>query len=137
MKRSNQITGNMGLYYVCFKLSELGWNVMPTARNARGIDVICFSADGNRMISIQVKSLSKKPAVPVGEDLDKIVGDFWIIVNSLDSGGPQTYIMLPDEVKNKAVGQLGKNGKIAYWLSRKLYDIEEFKENWQRIGTGI
>ena len=38
MKRSPQIGGNIGLYYACFKLPKLGWNVMPTSRNARGID---------------------------------------------------------------------------------------------------
>jgi hypothetical protein len=31
-----QIIGNAGLYYWCYRLSLLGWNVMPTARNARG-----------------------------------------------------------------------------------------------------
>jgi hypothetical protein len=35
MSRNPQITGNLGLYYCCYKLSLLGWNVMPTARNAR------------------------------------------------------------------------------------------------------
>lgn len=39
-KLSPQIVGNVGMYYVCFKLSELGLNVMPTARNARGIDIV-------------------------------------------------------------------------------------------------
>ena len=29
-----QLTGNVGLYYCCYRLSLLGWNVMPTARNA-------------------------------------------------------------------------------------------------------
>ena len=76
MKRPPQIVGNIGLYYVCFKLSELGWNVMPTSRNARGIDVICFSMDGTRMLTIQVKSLSKRSPVPLGTGLDKIMGNF-------------------------------------------------------------
>ena len=35
MKLDAQVVGNVGLYYVCYKLSRLGWNVMPTARNAR------------------------------------------------------------------------------------------------------
>jgi len=40
-----QITGNIGLYYTCYRLSRLGWNVMPTSRNARGIDIIAYSTD--------------------------------------------------------------------------------------------
>ena len=76
MKPPSQIVGNIGLYYVCAKLSELGWNVMPTSRNARGIDAICFSMDGARMITIQVKSLSQRAPVPLGTNLNKIMGDY-------------------------------------------------------------
>lgn len=39
MKRDHQVTGNIGLYWTCYQLSQLGWNAMPTARNARGVDV--------------------------------------------------------------------------------------------------
>ena len=133
MKRSPQIVGNIGLYYTCFKLSELGWNVMPTSRNARGIDVICFSMDGTRMLTIQVKSLSKRNPVPLGTDLKKIIGDFWVIVNSLDTGKPQTYILLPHEVRAMA-HRVGKEAKVSYWLEPKKYAVDEFEEKWQRIG---
>ncbi|ABM23214.1 hypothetical protein Sputw3181_0363 [Shewanella sp. W3-18-1] len=44
MKLETQVTGNIGMYYACYKLSCMGWNVMPTARNARGIDIIRHSA---------------------------------------------------------------------------------------------
>ena len=66
------------------------------------IDVICFSMDGTRMVTIQVKSLSKRDTVPLGKDLDKIMGDFLVIVNSLATGKPLTYILLPHEVRAMA-----------------------------------
>jgi hypothetical protein len=44
-----QLTGNVGLYYCCYRLSLLGWNVMPTARNARGVDIIAYSRDVSRL----------------------------------------------------------------------------------------
>ena len=31
-----QVVGNIGMYYAAYRLSQQGWNVMPTARNARG-----------------------------------------------------------------------------------------------------
>ena len=133
MKRPPQIVGNIGLYYVCFKLSELGWNAMPTSRNARGIDIICFNMDGTRMLTIQVKSLSKRNPVPLGTGLDKIMGDFWVIVNSLDTGKPLTYILLPHEVRAMA-RRVGKEAKVSYWLVPKKYAVDEFEEKWQRIG---
>ena len=60
MKLDAQIVGNAGLYYASYRLSLLGWNAMPTSRNARGIDVIAYTGDGTRYIGLQVKTLSKR-----------------------------------------------------------------------------
>ena len=32
-----QVNGNIGIYYAAYRLSQQGWNVMPTARNARAL----------------------------------------------------------------------------------------------------
>src|SRR5258707_12754646 len=101
MNLNPQITGNVGLYYCCYRLSLLGWNVMPTARNARGIDIIAYDSRGTECIGVQVKALSKRNPVPLGTDLEKIMGDFWIIVNNL-SHKPPAFIMMPGEVKERA-----------------------------------
>jgi hypothetical protein len=71
-----QRVGNAGLYYVCFEMSRRGWNVMPTARNARGVDVVGYSNDGRRKLTIQVKALSKPASVPLGADLEKYFADW-------------------------------------------------------------
>ena len=73
------VTGNAGLYYVCYRLSLLGWNVMPTARNARGVDVIAYNSTGKRFIGVQVKALSRRVAVPLGASVDNLMGDFWVV----------------------------------------------------------
>ena len=65
MKPPTGIVGNTGLYYACYRLSALGWNVMPTARNTRGIDIVCFSVNGKTVRTIQVKSLTKADTVPL------------------------------------------------------------------------
>lgn len=64
MKLDAQVVGNAGLHYVCYHLSLLGWNVMPTARNARGIDVVAYDRTGSKFIGVQVKALSKRDPVP-------------------------------------------------------------------------
>lgn len=61
----------------------MGRNVMPTARNARGIDIIAYNKKGTEFIGVQVKSLSKRNPVPLGNSLEKIMGDFWLIVNKV------------------------------------------------------
>lgn len=104
---------------------------MPTARNTRGVDVVCFSIDGKTVRTIQVKSQTKTDTVPLGTSLDRIMGDFWVIVNSLRQN-PKAYILLPHEVQALAVRNQG--GQQAYWLPLKQYAVDAFKEQWDRIG---
>jgi acetyltransferase-like isoleucine patch superfamily enzyme len=134
MKLENQVTGNIGMYYACYKLSCMGWNVMPTARNARGIDIIAYKKNGTDFIGIQVKTLSKRNPVPLGNSLDKVMGEFWIIVNNVTIA-PNSFIMLPAEIKTLAhKGE--KNDAVSYWLQPTAYDKLEFREKWERIGYG-
>lgn len=132
MPNNAQITGNIGLYYVCYHLSRMGWNAMPTSRNARGVDIIAYNDDCSKTIAIQVKTLSKRNPVPLGNTLEKIMGDFWVIVNDVVRE-PQTYILLPKEVK-KLAHRGEKNDKISYWLQPSAYCNSKFHEAWQRIG---
>ena len=108
---------------------------MPTARNTRGIDIVCFSVDGKTVRTIQVKSLTKADTVPLGTDIEKIMGDFWVIVNSLGTDHPRAYILLPHEVRALAVRDRGE--KRAYWLQPKQYAVDAFEEQWQRIGQPL
>ena len=134
MNNRNQIVANTGLYYVCFKLSNRGWNVTIPGNTRRNI-CNCCSINGDRMFTIRVRSLSDRNPVSIGTNLN-IVEDFWIVVNSLASGEPKAYILLPDEVKARAV-RTEKDSEIMYYLDPKEYDVDEFKEEWDRIGTGL
>jgi len=134
VKLNIHTVGNAGLYYTCYILSLLGWNVMPTARNARGIDVVAYSRDGRRYVGIQVKSLSKRTPVPLGTSLDTLMGDLWIIINNVITE-PTAYVLRPDEVKRLA-HRGEKDGRISFWLQPSAYDSEEFREAWDRIGRG-
>ncbi|WP_439684891.1 Holliday junction resolvase [Cupriavidus oxalaticus] len=130
-----QLTGNVGLYYCCYRLSLLGWNVMPTARNARGVDIIAYSRDASRFVGVQVKALSKRAPVPLGLSLDKIMGDFWVIVNKVATPTPSAFILLPSEVRERA-HRGEKDGRVSYWLQPGSYEADEFRETWERIGHG-
>jgi len=130
-----QLTGNVGLYYCCYRLSLLGWNVMPTARNARGVDIIAYSRDASRFVGVQVKALSKRNPVPLGTSLDKIMGDFWVIVNKVATPTPSAFILLPSEVRERA-HRGEKDGRVSYWLQPGDYEQDPFREAWERIGHG-
>jgi hypothetical protein len=129
-----QIIGNVGLYYCCYKLSLLGWNVMPTSRNARGVDVVAYSRDGLRFMTVQVKALSKRNPVPLGKSLEKVTGQFWVVVNKVVTS-PTAFVLLPEEVKLRA-HRGEKEGRVSYWLQPADYDQDAFREAWGRIGQG-
>lgn len=118
-----QLTGNVGLYYCCYRLSLLGWNVMPTARNARGLDIIAYSRDASHFRGIQIKALSKRSPVPLGTSLDKVMGDYWIIVNKVATS-PSAFVLTPAEVLERA-RRGEKEGRVSYWLQPADYEQEQ------------
>jgi hypothetical protein len=131
---TQQVVGNVGMYFAAYRLSQMGWNVMPTARNARGIDLLAYDATAARYRGIQIKTLSKHGAVPLGiKGLDDLLGDWWIIINKVATK-PECFVMTPDEVRERAVRD--EHGARAYWLPAKQYDANEFREAWDRIGRG-
>lgn len=134
---NNQVVGNVGLYYVCYRLSCLGWNVMPTARNARGIDLVIYSQDAKQIYTIQIKSLSKQPPVPLGKHLKNLFGDFFIICRNVATESPECFILKPEEVKRLAYkGKTTIASGINYWFQPKDYATDEFRNRWDRIGKG-
>lgn len=134
MKLDAQVVGNAGLYFTCFHLSLLGWNAMPTARNARGIDIIAYNRSGSKFLGLQVKALSKRDPVPLGTSIDKLMGDFWVIVNRIATD-PAVFIMLPGEVRELA-HRRERAGRVSYWLQPSSYDTDMYRGAWERIGRG-
>ncbi len=96
---------------------------MPASRNARGIDIITYDSSGANFIGVQVKTLTKRNSVPLGGSLDKVMGDYWVIINE----EANAFILLPQEVRDSA-HRGEKNGKVSFWLQPKSYDTEVFKE---------
>ena len=135
-KTDKQIVGNIGMYYACYQLSLLGWNVMPTSRNAKGIDIIAYSPDGKDYLGIQVKTLSNPVHVPLGKEKDKIMGDYWIIVVLKDkqnlSYKPTMYVLTKDEVIERGNNYV-KNGKKTAFLHKDKYEDEKFKNKLDKI----
>ncbi|PMQ01209.1 MAG: hypothetical protein CBR30_06825 [Dictyoglomus sp. NZ13-RE01] len=129
MQRDNQLVGNIGLFYVCYELSKRGWNCLPTTRNAKGVDIVIYSQDAQKKLTIQVKALTQRSAVPFGSN-PHLIADLLIIVrNVFDS--PIVYIMKIDEVRERLHKTENKKGEVAYWLEYK--DYEDFKDRWELI----
>lgn len=136
MVLNQQTVGNIGLFYVCYRLSRLGWNVMPTTRNAKGIDILIYSQDASTIRTIQVKALSRRNPVPLGNKLDHLFADYVIICRHVIREVPECFVLTPNEVRCLAhKGE--KDGKTSFWLQPREYEAEEFRENWERIGSGL
>lgn len=135
---NSQIVGNIGLYYVCYRLSREGWNAMPTARNARGIDLLLYSQDAKRTCAIQVKTLSKRNPVPLGSNLEGLFGDYLVICRNVRLEAPECFVLTPFEAARLAhKGTSPSTGKVSYWLQPKEYEGNAFREAWHRIGSGV
>jgi hypothetical protein len=48
---------------------------MPTSQNARGVDLLAYDVTVHIYKGIQGKALSKRNLVPLGNSLDRFMGD--------------------------------------------------------------
>lgn len=82
--KDKQVTGNVGLYYISYRLSRMGWNVMPTSRNAKGIDILAYGKDGEIFHTIQTKGYTKIAAVGTFKKETEVIPE---ICSTLDLPG--------------------------------------------------
>jgi hypothetical protein len=134
-RNNPQLVGNMGLYAVCYELSKRGWNVMPTSRNAKGIDVLGYDQKSAVKIAVQVKSLTGKHAVGFGTDpaLCSLIADYVIIARGVRGGTPEYFVARTEDVR-PLVHTQEKNGKRSCWLEPR--DYEQFRDKWETVGDG-
>ena len=133
-KTPTQIVGNAGMYYLCYKLSQMGYNVMPTARNARGIDIVVYDNE-NHFVGVQVKTLSKRNAVPLGKTLRAHSANIWVIITDVMSSDIQIHVMTPEEIEEHS------HQNVQYWLEAKEYreypdqNLSQFKTIFDSLIT--
>jgi hypothetical protein len=135
-KKPSQLVGNIGMYYVCYQLSKRGWNAMPTSRNAKGIDILIYSQNAERKYGVQVKSLSKKAPVPLGNNLETstlFLADF-LVVCRIASVNPEVFITRPENIRDR-IHRGVREERVSYWLDPKEY--ERFRDSWNEIGEGF
>lgn len=131
MPSNNQITGNVGMYYACYQLSKLGLNVMPTARNAKGADILAYTEDQGQFLTFQVKAMTRRTNISLGRSLDAVSCDWWLVITNAYEE-PVTYVMTPQEIRDSA--RLYKN---TYWAQGNTFDTELTLNNWNRIITSL
>lgn len=127
MARNNQITGNVGMFYACYHLSRIGFNVMPTSRNAKGSDIVAYTADQKHFLTFQVKTQSKLSNIDLGKTLDADRSDWWIVViDAYES--PTAFILTPDEIRRSVKVYAG-----SHWAQGSRFASESTRNSWDRI----
>jgi hypothetical protein len=122
-----------GVFYVCHRLSQMGWNALPSTRKAKGPNVVIDSEGAERTWRLKVRSLSKRDPVPLGKD-PNIDADWVVVCIGVRTDGLSCSVLTPEEVSRLA--NRDKRGDN-YWLEIAQYDTEEFAERWDRIGNGL
>jgi hypothetical protein len=139
--QQNQVVGNAGMYFVAYRLSIEGWNVLPTSRNARGVDIVVYHQEAKTTKTIQVKTLSNRAPVPLGKQAEHLIADY-IIVCVLTRPVPTCYVATTEEILQleEIQKQLPNAKEKGLWAanSKPLWEdfSNRFKEKWQKIGKG-
>jgi hypothetical protein len=108
----------------------------PPAKAARAALIqrvsVFFVGDASKQYTVQVKALSKRSPVPLGGNVERLFGDYFVIGRKVCSDAPECFVLTPGEVRQLA-HKGGKNGVTSYWLQPKQYETDEFREKWERI----
>ena len=123
------------MYYVSYRLSVLGYNVLATARNAKGINLVVYNEAASKMIGVQVKCLAGKNAIPLGkhDNLDHLIGDVWTVVILNGGDHPDTYVMTLDEIKAGAHQEKDRS----WWVNYKKFAKPEYLEQWDLVNSRL
>ena len=88
-KLTKQMVQDIGEYFVCFVLSQMGFRAVRTSQNAMGVDILAYGEKTLRPVTIQVKAARQPVTATVcprkheqaEEDVHRHpIARFWILV---------------------------------------------------------
>ena len=131
--KDRQVTGNVGLFFICYNLSRMGWNVLPTSRNAKGIDILAYGKHGEKFLTIQAKGYTQTAAIGPFIKRTDVIADFYIVACDVYCS-PRTYILSKNEVE-LLLTPPDKKGYL--WVQFKDYGKPDFLGKWDKVGFGF
>lgn len=151
-KKSNNLTGVTGEYFVCAELGKRGILALLTPKNNPLFDVVAVSQDAKRTVTIQVKTMSErnKQGWKLGVDICKRKNNpqlYTILVN-LTSEEIEYYIYEYDVLSERVEAAYAKylavpkrDGMARKDIKFRWYDLKNFieddhsrKNNWDLLG---
>lgn len=151
-KKSNNLTGVTGEYFVCAELGKRDILALLTPKNNPLFDVVAVSQDAKRTVTIQVKTMSErnKQGWKLGVDICERKNNpllYTILVN-LTSNEIEYYIyeydVLSERVEAAYAQYLAipkRDGNARKDIKFRWYDLKNFieddlsrKNNWGLLG---
>jgi len=134
-----QLKGNLGMFLVCAKLSELNLIAMPTIRNTQGYDIIALNPESNGAVGIQVKTTNQpqKGFLVLSTHWrsyqamveEKIVAPFvFVDISELDK--PAYFILSKEDLKRTLKSAIARY--VSDYQQRHSLSWEEMLEKEQR-----
>ena len=158
MSIEKHFKGNVGMYLVASKLSQMNLIALTTSRNTKGYDIVVLNPNTNRGKGIQVKcsDFPKGEKFPVMSSFlrdylekieEKIVCDF-VFVDISNPDQPRFFVVPMEELRGTMKKHIenyekkqeekthkkpnNKEKKPKLWVL-KLEEIEKFENNWGAI----
>ena len=132
MKLEKSQVGIAGEYFVAAELSLRGYIASITLRNTRGIDIVASTSDGERSVSIQVKSnshASTKWILTKKSETFHSPNHYYVFVSFSDLEIKPQYHVVPSAVVAKQIYEGHRewlNGSKNDGSPRKDSDIRNF-----------
>jgi len=151
-KKSNNLVGVTGEYYVCVELGKRGILALLTPKNNPLFDIVAVSPDASRTVTIQVKTMSERitQGWKLGMDICERKNNsqlFTVLVNL--TGKEIDYYVYEYDILSARVGKAyadylvkpkrdgGNRKDIAFrWIDLKLFTADDHsrKNNWDILG---
>lgn len=151
-KKSNNLVGVTGEYYVCAELCNHGLLALLTPKNNPLFDVVVVSADASRTVTIQVKTMSErnKQGWKLGKDICVKKNNYSLFTVLVNLTGDKVeyyvyeYDVLSDRVTaayEQYISAPKKDGTKKKDIDFRWYDFKMFteddwsrKNNWDILG---
>ncbi|MFN7988690.1 MAG: hypothetical protein U0529_14545 [Thermoanaerobaculia bacterium] len=131
MATKAQNSGMQGVYLAAAALSRQGLIVSPTARNAKGADLLVTDDECLHAFSVQVKTnRSKSNFWLVGEHARRLKAEshIYVLVNLLDASGNFEAYVVPSVSLAPLVKK--QEARASTWWYVEKSDLTAFKEAW-------
>jgi hypothetical protein len=135
---SRVVTSNSAFYFVCYRLSLMGWNVEPSGSSPMG-RTLRISKRGVAPLTIKVKGVNGRLAAGFGTGTLLMPYDFVVVSDvsaAVGDHSPRIYVLSTAEAAT-LVNVNEKDGQRSFWLEIRDYAQPAHENAWSKIDSTV